>query len=177
MNIIRNFIPHKIKKCDYKTPEWINRLITLSLKKRSKLPKKYHMNPTASNNEALDIQSNECTSLINESKDRYIAKMSAKVDKHKTVLKTYWLHKFLSNNKKIPIIPPLLVNSELVSDFKQKANIFNNHFTSQCTIKNGSKLPNFSYKTEKKLTYFDIKDDGIPPIIKNLNVDKAHGWD
>ena len=177
MNIIRNFIPHKIKKCDYKTPEWINKLSTLSLKKRFKLPKKYHMNPTASNKEALDIQSNECTSLINESKDRYIAKMSAKVDKYKTVLKTYWLHKFLSNNKKIPVIPPLLVNSELVSDFKQKANIFNNHFTSQCTIKNGSKLPNFSYKTEKKLTYFDIKDDAIPPIIKNLNLDKVHGWD
>ena len=40
-----------------------------------------------------------------------------------------------------------------------------------------SKLPNFSYKTEKILTSFDIKDDGILPITKNLNVDKAHGWD
>ena len=28
LNIIRNFIPHKIKKCDYKTSEWINRLST-----------------------------------------------------------------------------------------------------------------------------------------------------
>ena len=33
-----------------------------------------------------------------------------------------------------------------------------------------------SYKAEKTLTSFDIKDD-ILPIIKNLNVDKAHGWD
>ena len=40
-----------------------------------------------------------------------------------------------------------------------------------------SKLPNFSYKTEKILTSFDIKDDDILSIIKNLNVDKAHGWD
>ena len=54
------------------------------------------MNPTVGNKEALDIQSQECTSLINESKDRYIAKMSAKS-------KTYWsiINKFL-NNKKIP---------------------------------------------------------------------------
>ena len=36
------------------------------------------MNPTVSNKEALDIQSQESTSLINESKDRYIAKMSSK---------------------------------------------------------------------------------------------------
>ena len=56
--------------------------------------------------------------------------------------------------------------------------MFNNYFVSQCTpIKNGSKLPNFSYKTEKILTLFDIKDEDILSIIKNLNVDKAHGWD
>ena len=55
--------------------------------------------------------------------------------------------------------------------------MFSNYFASKCTpIKNCSKLPNNSYKTKKILTSFDIKDD-ILPIIKNLNVDKAHGWD
>ena len=44
LNIFRNFIPHKVKKFDYKTPEWINKSIRLSLKKRTKLTKKYHMN-------------------------------------------------------------------------------------------------------------------------------------
>ena len=48
------------------------------------------MNPTVSNKEGLDIQSQECTLLINESKDRYIAKISAKLDNPKSVLKTYW---------------------------------------------------------------------------------------
>ena len=105
--------------------------------------------------------------------------MSAKLDNPKTVPKTYWsiINKFLSN-KKLPIIPPVLVNGELVSGFEQKANLFNNYFASQCTpIKTGSKLPMFSYKTEKTLTSFDIKDEDILPIIKNLNVDKAHRWD
>ena len=126
------------------------------------------MNPTVGKKEALHIQSQECTSLINESKDRYIAKMSAKLDNPKSIRKTYWsiINTFL-NNEKIPIIPPILVNGELVSDFKQKANIFNNHFASLCTpIKNGSKLPNFSYKTEKSLTSFDKKDDDILLILK-----------
>ena len=82
------------------------------------------------------------------------------------------MDKFLSN-KKTPIIPPFLVNGELVSDFEQKANLFYNYFPSQCTpIKNGSKLPKISYKTEKILTSFDMKNDDILPIIKNLNVDK-----
>ena len=180
LNIFHNFIPNRIKEFDYKTPEWINSSIKLSLKNRSKLTKiRYHSNPTANNKDALDFQAEEYTSLIIESKERLIAKMSAKLDNPKTVLKTYWsiINKFLSN-KKTPIIRPVLVNGELVSDFEQKANLFNNYFASQCTpIKNGSKLPNFSYKTEKILTSFDIKDDDILSIIKNLNVDKAHGWD
>ena len=151
----------------------------LSLKKRSKLTKGYHGNPTANNKEALDFQAKECTSLIIESKERFIAKMSAKLDNPKTVPKTYWsiINKFLSN-KKTPIIPPVLVNGELVSDFEQKANFFNNYVASQCTpTKTSSKLPNFSYKTEKILTSSDIKYDDILSIMKNLNVDKAHGWD
>ena len=177
LNIFRNFIAHKTEKLDYKTPEWINKSIRLSLKKQSKLTNKYHMNPTLSNKEALDIQSQESTSLINESKDRYIAKMSANLDNPKSVPKTYWstINKFLSNQK-IPVIPPILVNGELASDFKQKANIFNNHFASQYTpIKNGSKLPSFSYKAEKRLASFDIKDNDILLIIKSLNVNKANG--
>ena len=32
-------------------------------------------------------------------------------------------------------------------------------------------------KLKKILTSFDIKDDDILPITKNLNVNKAHGWD
>ena len=76
LNIFHNFIPLKIKKIDHKTPEWINRSIKLSLKKRSKLTKRYHSNPTANDKEALDFQGKECTSLIIESKERFIAKMS-----------------------------------------------------------------------------------------------------
>ena len=94
--------------------------------------------------------------------------MSAKLDNPESLLKTYWsiINKFLSN-KKIPFILPILVNGELLSDFKQKANIFNDHFASLCTpIKNGSKLPSFSHKTEKRLTLFDTKDDDILLIIK-----------
>ena len=44
-------------------------------------------------------------------------------------------------------------------------------------LKNGSKLPNFSYKTEKRLISFSIKDDDILLIIKRVNVGKGHGLD
>ena len=118
-NIFRNFIPHKIKKIDYLTPEWINKSTKLSLKKPSILTKSYHSNPTGDNKEALDFQAKECTSVIIESKEKYIPKVSAKLDHIKTVPKRYWLiiKTFLSN-KKTPIIPPNLVNGKLLLDFK-----------------------------------------------------------
>ena len=57
------------------------------------------MNHTVSNKEDLDVQSPECTSLINESKDIYFAKMSANLDNPKSASKKYWsvINKFLSN--------------------------------------------------------------------------------
>ena len=69
LNVFRNSIPHKIKKFDYKIPASINKSMVLSLKRRSKLTKKYHMNPTVSNKEVLDIPSQECTSLMNQKTD------------------------------------------------------------------------------------------------------------
>ena len=73
----------------------------------------------------------------------------------------------LLSNKKTPIIPPVLVNGELVSDFEQKAN-----FSAIILLLNVLLLkmvPNYQtlvIKLKKILTSFDIKDDDIFPIIK-----------
>ena len=63
--------PIKLKNLIIKLLNGLIKSIRLSLKKRSRLIKKYHMNPTVSNKETLGIQSEECTSVINESRDIY----------------------------------------------------------------------------------------------------------
>ena len=45
LNIFNNFILNKISKFDYKKPVWMNKEITLPLKKRSKLIKKTTITP------------------------------------------------------------------------------------------------------------------------------------
>ena len=82
------------------------------------------------------------------------------------------------NKKKIPNIPPLLVNNKLVSDFHKKAELFNRHFAEQCTlVQNTSTLPVFNFKTNNWLKSFGINENDLHVIIKNLNANKAHGWD
>ena len=49
---------------------------------------------------------------------------------------------------------------------------------SQCSlVKNASTVPSLEYKTDERLNYFDINENEILSIIKNLNASKAHGWD
>ena len=44
-------------------------------------------------------------------------------------------------------------------------------------VKNASTLPNLEYKTDERLNYFDINENEILSIIKNLNASKTHGWE
>ena len=96
-----------------------------------------------------------------------------------TAPKTYWkiISRFL-NNKEIPAIPPLLLNGEIISNFSQKASIFNKFFASQCTpLQNSSSLPIFYLRTDETLSSSNTNDNDILAIIKNLNPNKSHGWD
>ena len=78
----------------------------------------------------------------------------------------------------MPALPPILPDGKLVSDFKIKTELFNSRFAAHCTpVKNASALPKFKYRTDKRLNSFTINENDIFLIIKNLNADKAHGWD
>ena len=58
------------------------------------------------------------------------------------------------NNKKIPLIPPLYYDNRFITDFKEKAELFNSFFSKQCSlISNNSSLPSYiNYTTEKCLS-------------------------
>ena len=86
------------------------------------------------------MNKNECTKLI----------LDSKVKDCFTAPKSYWkiLNGFL-NNIKIPSIPPLLVNEEIVSNFLEKAELFNKFFASQCSlVKNFSTVPPFKQQID-----------------------------
>ena len=67
--------------------------------------------------------------------------------------KGYWsILKIVLNNKKIPCISPIYHNNNYITDFKEKAQIFNNFFAKHCTlVENSSKLPIDSSKRANNL--------------------------
>ena len=82
-------------------------------------------------------------------------------------------------NEIIPVIPPTLVNKNLVTNFKDKAKIFIDFFSKECQpIPNNSTLPSIqSFETSNRLSTVDIDSKKILKLIQGLNSNKAHGHD
>ena len=130
-NIFRNFIPHETIKCNSKDPPWINKHIKGVLRRKSRLYKKYISGGRTKEDETNLIEVTEMTSnLISTYKDSYFKKLGQKLNDPNTSTKAYWsiLKRFL-NKLKIPEIPPLIENNVFITDFKTKANIFNEFFS------------------------------------------------
>ena len=136
LNVFHNFIPKKKIKFNYKDRPWVTETVKSKLRERSSLVKRYYKNGKKNTDlEKALTKSNECTEIILAAKEKYINELSKNLaipKQHLNVL--YWkiLNRFLSN-KKIPSIPPLLVNGEMISNFSKKAELFNKFFASQCT--------------------------------------------
>ena len=161
-NIFHNFILNRIIKYNCKHPPWITDDVETKLKEQSKLTKKYYKNGNIA-------KSNECTKAISAAKDKYIKQMCKKLNDPLTAPKTYWkiLNRLLSN-KNVPATSSLLVGGEIISNFSQKAAIFNKYFASQCTLlQNSSSLPMLRLRTDKTISSLNISEDDIFAIIEN----------
>ena len=87
--------------------------------------------------------------------------------------------KKFENGTKIPLIPPLLIGNQLVSEFFVKASLFNDYFSKKCTIidNNSSITANISFETYERLSTFETCSGNIIKIIRSLDPNKAHGHD
>ena len=118
--------------------------------------------------------------MITIAKDNYFASLGRKLSNPGIGIKTYWftLNKIV-NKKKVTNILPLLENGLFVTNFQNKAEIFNNYFVQQCSLNmNNSILPR-SYMTRcnNLLETIEIDANKVLKIIRSLDCNKAHGWD
>ena len=118
--------------------------------------------------------------MITTAKDNYFASLGRKLSNPNIGIKKYWstLNRII-NKKNVWNIPPLIENSMFVTNFQEKANIFNNHFVQQCSLNiNESVYPGRCVtRCNKLLETIDINGDNVLKIIRSLDCNKAHGWD
>ena len=120
----------------------------------------------------------EISSYISKWKNDYFIRLGKKLGDPSSSIKTCWATlRPLRNGKKVPYIPPLLVNDEIVTEFEAKANTFKKYFASQCATINSVLPSTLNYLTDDKLSSFNISSEFIFQLIKNLDQNKAHGND
>ena len=131
----------------------------------SKSKKSCKLNFTVLNSLKQDI-----SDAITSSKLKSYEGPANKLNDLKTVPKNLLkILKTFVNGTKIPLIPLLLADNQLVSDFLEKTNLINEYFSKQCTtIDNNSPIPeNTSFVTEERLSSFEFCPGDIVKIISH----------
>ena len=107
----------------------------------------------------LNKLSEDLTNAITNSKSACHRRIASKLNDPNSAPKAdRSILKSFVNNKKIPLIPPILVNDQLVTQFLEKANLYNEFVTQQCnTIESDKTLPNdLAFETTERNLSFDI---------------------
>ena len=181
LNVFQNYVPNKYITIDDKDPVWMNEIIKSKIKTKNLLFKQHIQNGRFESDfvflQALITEINE---LISSTRNVYYENLAKKLNNPLLQVKTNWsILKTFYNEKNIPLIPPLLVDNNFVTDIQTKANIFNTFFAEQCTpLNNSSVLPvNQMFLTQSRLNFINLNEDEILKVIRALNIHKAHGHD
>ena len=114
MNIFLNFISNKLVTFNDKDSLWMTNCLK-------------HLKHVKRNCDYIELQRSieEVSEDISKIKEQYYDCLDRKLNNPKSSRKSYWaIMKTFTNGKKIALIPLLLVNDKLESDFGKKANNF-----------------------------------------------------
>ena len=162
----------------------MTRLIKKAIKDKNLFYQRFVKNTDFTNNdsnlERFRSLQNNLTITIETAKQQYFAKIAKKLSDPNISSKTYWsILKCFLTGKKVPCIPPIFHNNKFITDFREKAELFNSFFANQCSLlQNSSVLPtDFELFTDKSLSNITFTGNDIGRIIISLDPNKANGHD
>ena len=174
---MNSFIPNKIVTISDRDASWVTPAVKTALRRNKRIYKIWiRRGKNQRDRESTQLQTNK---VVRQAKSKYLYDLSNKLKDPTNGQKVFWSSfKRLASKKKITNIPPLVENNTFVSCFKEKADILNTYFASQCRprVTNGV-LPNLFPRTDKLFCNVSVSEDDIINIINKLNSKKAHGFD
>ena len=175
LEVMSRNIPNKVITCNDKDAPWITNEVKTAIKRR--VHRKLLLRDRISDQSAhVRTVQNENTRITKGAERNHLGEKRSSYD---TGFKLFWTtFKRMVNKKKLTNIPSLVEGNSIVSDFQQKANIFNYYFSNQCSLNDtSSTLPSLYLRTEFKLFIVNTSEEKIFSIIWSLNSKKAHGHD
>ena len=180
MEIFSNHISNKVITCNDKDAPWITPKLKTAIKRNTRVYRKWAKKGRNENDrENVRKSQNDTNKLIKDAKQSYYDKLGEKLSDPQIGAKHFWnaFHR-ISNRTKKTNIPPIILNDKYISNFRDKANIFNDYFSDQCNIlDNDSTLPDIEYKTTASTNHVNISVEKIINIISKMNPKKGGGHD
>jgi len=172
---VSDHVPHKVKHSRNSLP-WINRQIKKDMKVRKKLYNKAKRSKLESDWNAYRSARNLVNYSLKEAHDNYYTRLFD--NSFSGNRRQFWKYIRAKRQDKQDI-PTLLVDGQLISNSKEKANALNNHFKSVFTKENLSILPTISDTTNSipDMTTLTISQSGIQHLLSTLDEQKACGPD
>ena len=175
LNIMSNFIPNETKRFVPRDPPWITKQLKTMLNRKNRLFRNYKkLGYKEEDKKRIDTFRVECKQAVETA-----TKLGGKVNDPNTSQKSYWkIINRVMNKCRASKIPPILVKNVFIMNCREKAKLFNDFFSKQCTpIFNSSVLPTINFLTDKRIDDISIQSDEIIRLIRNLNPNKATGSD
>ena len=150
IDIVDKQISNKIITCNDKDAPWITSKVKTAVKRNSRVYRKWVKRGKITNDyDNVREVRNSTNKLIKEAKFAYYTKLGIKLSDPEIGHKHFWTaYKRIANKKRDTNIPPIIDDDIFISNFKKKADLFNDYFANQCTINdNGSILPRVVPKT------------------------------
>ena len=178
LSIMDKYIPNKNVTIYDKDAPWINNHIKKKIKRKIKLHNKWKKTGNIIfKNKFKELQS-EIFKLVDEAKIKHQQDICKKLNKPDNEHVFWSTIKRLTNNKKMANIPPIEEGLNTISNFLEKAKIFNEYFASQCQPLNYDvAIPPLVFKTQSRINSVEISADQIANLICKLNPKKANGPD
>ena len=136
LKVLSNFIPHEVMVCDDNDPPWFNGKIKSLFNEKLRTYSAYRKNiDNIQLRKNLSLLQQRLRDLTDDSKQKYFLKLTQKLITNQKSTEAYWaLLKIFLNNRKIVVIAPLFNNNKFVTNFKEKAELFNSFFAKQCSL-------------------------------------------
>ena len=125
MNVFSNFVSNKFVTFNDRDPPWMTSNIKDKINYHNNIYREY-MKKGKQQVDCMKLQNTikELSELISTRKNDYNLHLANKLIDSTTSSKTHWpIFKAFYNGRKIHIIPPLLINDKLETDFKKEAHL------------------------------------------------------
>lgn len=180
VSIVESFVLCKTIIVRPRDKPWMSNEIRRSIRKRNRLLKIYSRTKSMHSWERYRVQRNLVVSLIRVAKRNYDIKLNQILCDPQTSAKKWWgLVKSAYGNKYHTVIPAILDGDILISEPKEKADLFNNYFASQSCIPNSetAEVPFLVPYSPHFMASISADEELVYNLLSTVVVAKACGCD